>query len=260
MSIRDDYKPFTDDYGIVHCDLASKGYSQNGPRWSTEFYFALKRHQELNLHDKTHFNYILQLCQVQPGLLRRHPTSDEQEGPDDTYAALALSKELGGEFARAFLATGRDTKIIGYDETYDRKKWYSKPAMWFCKLTGYKYVYNNNRPGWFNDSAWMGRQLPLIAHAKVCAGESLHIGWRLAWCIGVLVSAFSKNSQDGKVLNWFMIKGSENSRSWLMNKVAKFWTKKLKAQWEGGIGGVLKAYFQNKEQPSIKWLWDEYGD
>ena len=257
MDIRADYKSFTDQYGIVHSD---KGIvDQNGPRFTAEYFYALKLSQNLNTQDKISIAAAYDFCELVPGLLRRHPTSDEQEGPDDQYAALAVSKELGGSFAKDWLSYGRTAKVLGWDDTFINTKWYSKPAYWVCKAIGYRYNFNNTRPGYWNDCSFMGRQLPLVAHAKLCANEKLGFFWRAAWCVGVILSARNASSQDGKVLAWFMIKASEGGKSWAMRKVAKYWSKKLHEQWEGGIGGVIKAYFSNKSHPSTQWLWDEYG-
>jgi len=259
MGIREDYWPYTDNWGLVHSDLASKGISQNGVRSTAEYLYALKKCGQFNIQDKINFAAALDFCEVELGLLRRHPTSNEQDGPDNQYAALAISKELGGTFAKDWLRYGRKTPIVGYDDTYDRKKWYSKILMWVCKITGYKFNFNNNRPGYFNESAWMGRQPALIAHARVCAGENLSLFNKIVWCAGIIASARDKDSQDGKVLAWFMIKASEGRRSWLMSLATKYWTRKLSEHWDGGIGGVLSSYFTNKNHPSVIWLWDEYA-
>jgi hypothetical protein len=257
MSIQDDYKLYTDQFGLVH---SSKGdISQNGLRFTTEYLFALKRCQEPIDSLIPSYN----ACITAPGLICRHPSNpDEQEGPDDTFAILAASKELKTTFAKDWLQYGRTSLIMGYDELYDRKKWWHK--LLFSVLSTFeilKFVFNTPRPGMFNVSAWMGRQLPLVAHAKVCAGERLSFVEQLIWCMGVLFSAYDAKSQDGKSLTWFAVKASKGSRSWIMSWACRVWSRKLKEQWgEGGMGAVLKAYFGDKEQPSIKWLWGDLGD
>jgi hypothetical protein len=257
MSIIDDYLLYMDDIGLVHDKIGQ--ISQNGIRFTAEYLFALKRAGQLDTYNKlVIFNAYLD-CEPTKGLLNRYPGNTDQEGPDDQYAALAVSKELHSDFAKDFLAYGRQAPVLGYDAMYDRQRWFSVPLMALCRLLGYKYVYNNHSPGYFNESAWMGRQPALIAHAMVCAGEPLNVFWRLAWCAGILLSANNASSQDGKVLAWFMVKASQGSRSWLMQKAVNLWIRKLKEQWPHGIGQVLQAYFVDKNQPSISHLWDEFG-
>lgn len=266
MSIKESYYDYFKKYGFVTngdetCD--------NGVRFTTEFLFVLDKYGELD-QDTVDFNReLFNSCEMRPGLLRRTPEMvNDQEGPDNNYAAIAADVLLDTGYAKRFLEYGETTRVteVDYESEWGQRpinlKWgkLMLSILKFFKLN--KYIYNTVIPGKFNFSAWYGRQMPMIAHAKLVVAKKekrkLPLFWRLTWCVGVCLSGKSLD-QDGKVLCWFMIKASEGVRSWIMRRFANYWSKKLKEQYPHGIGDVLNHYFGDKNQPSIKCLWDEFG-
>lgn len=228
--IKEAYKNFIDDIGQVHPALHPKvGQSQNGLRWTSEYMMLLKRYGELTDADIDSYRNMVKLCMVEPGLLSRFPGSGEQEGPDDYYALLAACYFLGIKDIPKL--------ILNYGRTNN-------------------YIYNNVSPGKFTGSAFLGRQLPLVACMHYAAGETPNFFLRCALKVSLWLSSRSsgKKNQDAKALGYFQMLIATTMPEYA--GVIKTWWESLYAEFTGGMQEVLKKYFAYDEYPTVVY-WKE---
>lgn len=234
VPIADDYRPYIDRFGLVQPEPDTT--SDNGIRFTTEALIAMSLQYEA-----THEEYIPILmnnliqaiiaCQVKPGLLTRSPVHHNQEGPDDYYAAACIGALFHRPLAQSI---------------YD----YGMANSW---------CFNNVSPNEWNPHAWLGRQPALVVHIKNCSGRELNLIEQCAISAGILLSARSSD-QDGKILMWFCIKAIKGKYC-LVDKAIKYWDRKLREKYQGGIGDCLGAYYSPKhwEHPNSKYLMNEFS-
>ena len=222
-------------WGLVQPD---DGISANGIRFTSEFILACERHNILPQYVdlRIELSRLFRKCELgSGGLLQRTPDGKwGQEGPDDYVAAIAADRVLRDGFADRFLE-------------------YGKANLW---------NYNNVNPSRLTPSSFLGRQWQIMVHAKIVADKELTRWDKLWWCGTVIKSAFGKKSdQDNWVLAWFLVKTlTKKQVGGIMETCAAFWRRKFRAKWPHGIGEVLADYFNNPSHPSVKYLWDEFGD
>lgn len=220
---------YVDQFGLVQ-DNRYQRTTQNGVRFTSEVIVGLI----LKAGD-TYVNFIAQLhaallrCEKLSGMLWRSPDNPEQEQPDNYVARIHVSALLQDGFALRFLMRGLKTG----------------------------FVFNNENATVWRADAYLGRQRQLIAHAKWAAGYVPDVLEQVWWAIAVLQGAW-RNTQDEKVLSWHLVSVAEN-KNWFTMIVSVIWRWRLKAHYRAGIGEVLYRYFTDKQQPSIKLLWGEYG-
>lgn len=259
MSIRDDYKAYTDSFGLIQPESGNPaGTSGNGVLYTAQAIVAFHDNDELTQLDSLRFDSTLQACEKEPGLLMRAPAGkDDQEGPDD-YVGIGLASSYNddGEQAKRVIAYGQN-RCITFDplaeDAYKLKlsKIIFKVLMVLSLGRGIRYVYNNSHPGKFTLSAWLGRQPALIAHLKIAAGVTPTLLERLFWCAGFWIAP-KKENHDGWILSWC------RARSWrkrgLLEKFSVWlWMRKFRKAW-GNPGDLLAAYFANPNHPNAVYL------
>lgn len=227
--LMEDYLPYIDKFGLVQPEPDGRS-SQNGIRFTAECILAINTHFKkdapiplqafLDERIKAIFS-----CQLLPGLLRRHPESTEQVGPDDYYAACAVGYLYSPKLAQDIYRYGKANK----------------------------FVFDNDGNKKIGD--WLGRNPTLKSFMKFCAGEKLNCIDVLAISIGIYLSAGDK-SQDGKVLTWFIVRCMKYKGFGLIDRAIIYWQNKLKEHYAFGIGGCLAKYFhpQHDSHPSAVWL------
>lgn len=260
--IIDEHKPYLDEYGFIESSINNR--SQNKARWTAQYLGALVRNNALTQEEQARLRKAFQSLEAtSPGLLWRDPQKNGgQEGPDNLYASFYADSILGTGFSKRFLKYGRTlgANHLNTDSFHEK---HPKLAKWIYNirtlggLLKFPFVFNNEDEFAFNTSAWV-KQPALRIIAKVVAGERINFLEKLTWSVGCVLGAFQASSQDGKVLMWFQIKCMKN-QGWLTSKAIAFWVLMFKRQWENGIGGVLKAYWNN-EHPTIHWLNGEFGE
>ena len=240
---REEMKPYFDEIGLV-CPHPGQG-SGNGLLYLAEYVMTLHMSGWLTTHDHLSFLSALTKCNagLPSGLYGRAPWNKDQEGPDD-YIGIAAAASVCGypHVAGDILEYGRSNPV---------KLWGP------IKL---KYVYNNELPGTFkhrdgrtNWSAWMGRNVSLIAHIQFAAGEKVSWWRKLAWIYAVLSATRHPDDQDEWILSWMLIqtaRGRFGEGLWkaAFQTVELAWTGSLYKHWPGGLNQVLKKYF-NHDHP-----------
>lgn len=235
MSIIEDFAPYKDEYGLIHPEIGK--ISGNGIRYTCEYWFALEKPYH-TVSENIDILTSLRICEPKPGLLYRHPTNKlEQEGPDDYVARIAVCTSWPIDcFAKRFLEYGRANGFI-----YDNNPFLTKISPLFA-----------------DTGAYLGRQQQIICHAMWAAGEEPDLILKAWWVLALMQSAFSKK-QDSKILGWYLVKVAKG-RSSAIDLFILFWRWKFKKHYPGGVGEVLKNYFGSDEHPSVKWLWNEFGE
>lgn len=106
----------------------------------------------------------------------------------------------------------------------------------------------------FDPKYFLGRFPQLFCIANWVNGTKPSPMQEFFWMIAVLQGALHKG-QDEKVLSFFLIEIGKRRRS-VFKPLIWFWRKQLKKHYgEGGLGEVLKRYYNNPNHPSGKWLW-----
>lgn len=259
MSITDDYKPYTDKFGLVQPEAGSPaGTSGNGLLYTAQAVVAYHDNDDLTQLKALAFDTVFTMCEKQPGLMMRAPQGkDDQEGPDD-YVGCGLFSSYAddGELAKRILSYG-DVRCITFDPLAEdaSKRTLSKIVYYTLRILnlgrGIRYVYNNVDPGKFTLSSWLGRQPALIAHLKIAAGITPTLLERLVWCAGLWVAP-SKDNHDAWILSWCRVR-SWRKRGILEKLSVWMWERKFKKIW-GNPGDLLAAYFNNPNHPNAVYL------
>lgn len=232
MKFEDEIAAYIDEYGLVQNGInASSG---NGLLFTAETIMVFVILGARNERMFKQFEDAYNRCQVQPGLLSRtppgEPFSQDQEGPDDYIGAGVASYFLKTDLAAKILEYGRDQPFPYYN-------------------------YNNIEPGKFSLYSWLGRQQNLICHLQFAAGEKPPMWRKLWWCAAIWdATRAEKGNQDAFILSWLCIK-TMDGRSWLCQKVANYWWKKLLEKFPSGMEEVFREYFGSAGPiPIIRWV------
>lgn len=126
MGIRDDFKLYMDGNGFPTPNpqsTPSQRGSDNGPMFLSEYMVMLKKNGQLLDSDKQYFQDKIQSC-TSDDLLNRAPIPQDTdlEGPDDLYAVLNASKQLGNVKIPRQLLWGA-IKHFGALNNTNPKKW-----------------------------------------------------------------------------------------------------------------------------------------
>lgn len=253
MSIKTDFLPYTDSFGLIQPD--GNGTSGNGILYTAEYVAALVHANDLDSQEKQRLISVLESCEKQPGLLWRAPLNkDDQEGPDDYVGIGYTAKFLNHpDIAKRIVEYGR-VGVKEYDPSAEDegKRFWSKVIYKILSLFGnktVKNVWNNANPGKFTLSAWLGRQLNLMAHLKFAANIDPSCIEKLVWCLAILKDLFEKKSnKDSWVLSWLAVKTAKN-KSFICDVVGSIWIWKFKRTWKNGMGELLGSYFNNINHP-----------
>lgn len=238
MSLKNEIPDYRDSDFLVHPwklypDKSNK--SGNGVMYTSEFYSLLTLNNELNEEDKRMFKFIMQRCQVEPGLYKRSPDHTDQNGGDDYYGLLT----------GAYHTQNYDLA----QEVID----YGNKHFW---------IFNNVKPGSLfhpdgrlNFSAMFFRFPALIAHAYWAANKTPPLFFYFIWCLVVAFSCTKgrENGTDPFRITWSLVK-TNDSRGWLAKLVSKLFYKRLKKHFPNGtMNEVALVYYQTGHPFSKYW-------
>jgi hypothetical protein len=264
MGIKDDFKVYTDQYGLVQPSPGET--SGNGLLYTAEYILALAAHGALDDAEKQRLMAVYRACQVLPGLMRRSPAGapfcGDQEGPDDYVGVGAAANLIGTSLAQDVVKYGQSQgadRWSSITEDEGNQTW-SKVLYWTLRVLSLgspvRWVWNNNDPRGFSEASWLGRQQNLVCHLQVAAGENPPLWRKFWWCLTILSSMFSDpTDQDSWILSWLCVR-TMGDRFWLCKWVGKLWTWKFKKAWPHGAGQLLGSYFNNEQHPLAVWLQD----
>ncbi len=163
------------------------------------------------------------------GRLNRTPENKEQNSIDD-YLFTAMTCKLIG--------TTKFMKLI-VDYGWDHGWVYANDD---CKNL---------------EKAWLGRFPALIGSMKIVAGYRPSI-LETTWTFFSLI--FSNKEQDSLALNW-AIKIIWKGRNRFIDFALEVYTKRFKKAYPGGMGELLKAYYDNDIwHPDYRFLENDFGD
>jgi hypothetical protein len=253
MTIKDAFLPYIDKDGLVQPTVG--GESGNGLLYTSEYIYALLANGGMDRIEQMRLTAAYNACQMQEGLMARTPIgtafSTDQEGPDDYYGCGAASSELDGSLARHILAYGRKG-ASGFNPSYEDSD-RVKLSTWLFRILSLfgllkvKWIYNNDNPGFFTQSSWLGRQQNLICHLQFAADEEPPMWRKVWWAVAVLGSLFSTNN-DSYCLSWLCVRTAQG-KSKFCTLVGKVWWHFVLKKFPGGMGEILGDYFQNPSHP-----------
>jgi hypothetical protein len=258
MGIREDFKHYMDRFNLVQPEGGST--SGNGLIYTALYVAALEQNIELGFDDADKLRIVYESCEQEPGLMRRAPCKNDQEGPDDyigvAYAAHTMHYP---ELAQRIVAYG-DAGIDHFDPYVEERDRLVTSRLVYLVLSLFgllrvENVWNNSDPGKFTLSAWLGRNVGLMTHLKLAAGEGTSVVERLFWCIGMLSCLFKENDvSDPWIQCWMMRQVARNNGGWMCDMVSKLWTWRFKKVWPKGLGEAVSKHFQNPGHPAAIWL------
>ena len=240
MTILDDYKVWSDKYGLVLPEGEDGNpveVSGNGLRYTSDFIIALYDNKALTNDVKDYFTKIYESCEEKPGLMNRLPNWPALEAIDDYIGCATASFFIDeGYLASKILEYPHLFPTSKLDTQFDGKPWVNKLIFYilyiftFSKL---KAVYNNQNPETFRLAAWLGRFPSLFAHLKLSCGKNPTILEKLFW-IGALLLSLRKPPEDfdAFILSWHLSRVAEG-QSWLLDRVINYWRKKQREKRNG---------------------------
>lgn len=234
MGLREDLRIWVDAHGFVQdrTDGTRGITSGNGWVYTAAAAFALFRRGELQIHDALYMRDLFGKCWKRDedgrpivGLLTRAPGHPKQESQEDYIAAFALCRLFGlYDIAEAMFDYGQKRHLL------------------VCK-----YVYNNEAPGKFSGSAWMGRFAPFVAHVYYCRGLNPPALYAWRWRKELEAAGDddrtpeSKPKEDERILAWLKVccapRTKENAEA------IEHWKRELRADYPGGIPQVFAEHF-----------------
>lgn len=245
MALRDEIIPYTDGEGLVAPSLVSPGSirgSDNGPMFTSEYYVIMKKLNQLVSQDKADFQAKIGACIDDGGLLNRHQVArgdNGQEGPDDYYGVLNSCKEL-------------DNTAI--------------PRQFLKAVVRYLGFLNNANPGQKTLSSFLIRQPQLLACMVASAFPSwinpLHFICRLlafplffvaAVSIGISCIGTPIGDTDSRRLSWHVQNNTKgvSLMCWISSQI---WQRRLYRDYQDGMQGVAKIYYQNGHPFAKYWI------
>lgn len=253
MVIKEYASNYIDRAGLVSCretngDVPS---SDNGILFTAEFMRVLAING-FNNYD-SEFMQVVREC-IKGGILYRAPNHTGQDSIDNHIGLCAgltqviqnskssgiVREYVAGAYAKLILDYGRATKVTG---PFGIK---------------FSYVYNNENPGQWNPSAWLGRFPQMIACLQAVAGEKVD-WWRRIWANGAaLWGAFctAKTDTDGKILSWLMLYVLNTmAPHWSTKLVSWIWNWRVKLDFPNGMKQVFEIYF-GPSHPTTKFMPD----
>lgn len=246
MAFLDELKDYIDQYGLVQNRIPNaKGWtSGNGLLFTGEASIIASALGEWNCVVADRFFHALVLCQVASGVYERIPGNRDQEGPDDYFGIGATAFYLNTYCAGHFPNLAAESLAYGRKNPY---KWHHIPL---------RYYFPNAHQTEFDVSAWMGRFPALIAHLQFAAGENPALWKKIWWCVSIMIAHKQPtDNKDARILSWVMIHVMAK-RSWLCNKAAAFFYKRLYTQYIGGMKQVFSEYF-GADHPIAKYAVTE---
>lgn len=226
MNLKEDIKPYLDQWGFVQPALGANSF--NGVLYTAEYILALYKQNILTMNDISNCINTINKVIIEPGLIKRTPSYNEQEGPDDYIGFLCVAKLFSSNYAKDFLK-------------YGLKHWGS---------------YNNEQPGKWTTRSFLWRQPQLIAHALYACGERPIAPLRFIWAITILLAGWRipTNDLDARILSYLLIQNWDG-KGWFCKWVVRVWNKRLLKDYPNGMKDVMMNYFQ-PGHPLGEITWD----
>lgn len=241
QQLRQDFALYTDPNGLLVSEPnPGINTSGNGLLYTGYYYMTLKLYGILTDADSQKFEQTVQACRKDGinGLYNRTPTKTDQEGPDDYYGIVSAAS---ANYLNAPMST--DVYRYGNDTRVDLVNW----------------VLNNESPGQFSLSAWLGRMPQFVAHCEMAAGKRPAIWRRAVWLSSVQLSdASNPDGNQSIVLTWLRA-ATIAPRMRAMKLVAKDFRKRVMKNYPRGMKDVFAIYFNNPDHPLAKWAVTNYG-
>lgn len=234
MSLREDIKPYLDRFGLVQD--GGKRDSRNALLNTSLYYVFLVLRGESLPGDKEEFERLLATCRVAPGLFRRTPDCEDLQAHDDYKAICTAAKLLGSDIAEEIFQYGQKHHYV---------------FNW--KHPGCGILRGLRENGKFNITPLFGRDLSFVAHTYFCTGRKLPWLLEQAWAWTVETSGKSnRNDQDARKLTWLLIEGMEHTSEECLAAAAS-WQKRFVQEYPGGLGEVLRNYWNDPNHPLVKY-------
>lgn len=228
MSLREEIKPYIDQYGLVQYkpgEGSGNGLLVTSLHRICEELLGVRK----TLDDWVVFSRAVRSCEVDTGLFQRSPGSSDLEAMDD-YVGLCAASPVVADWVHY---QGSGQKFPGYN-------------------------YNNVNPGKFTLQSWLGRMPHFPAHVQMAANEP-HDSWRMPFWFGaVVLGAYGKDGdQDSKLMAWLLLYAAKGKTIWW--KPANWiFQRRLKKQW-GSLKAVVSVALGAAEHPIAKY-WPENSD
>jgi hypothetical protein len=260
MNLREEIKPYTDQYGMVHPKAGSN--SGNGLRYFGDFIACLAARIEVErAEDSITLRNIYDVVKVQPGLLRRHPTAfrRDQEGPDDYVGFLYACWVLDTNVATEILNYGLKNKYSFGEMLQSYIDSGKADHVWAWKILKFlfgwvkvRFNYNNINPDKITQSSWLGRQGQLVAHIYWSANQTPPLFYRVWWALSIGFFSVKPNDPDSAVLSRHLVCVMAG-RSWICRVATHLWRKRFIKTWPGGMNQVFTKYFGQAHPLSRGW-------
>lgn len=215
--------------------------SGNGLLYTSEMIIVLDKLGLINEQERQDFEFVIQACEVAPGLLRRTPTNTDYEAPDDYFGVIAAATVLDHPIRQRILEHGE--------------------ANPFDCGFGLKLYYNFNHRQ-INEvsprfTTWLGRMPHFVAHVKYANDVMPTFIQRFVWNYVVLSKAIFGSQKDNNswVTPWLMVEVYKRTKhqSWFSDKVVALYQESFRDNWIYGIGTLMGEYFVNISHPLSKW-------
>jgi hypothetical protein len=152
-----------------------------------------------------------------PGILHRSPESKQQEAWDDYFSLLCCYQGfMNIHTVDKVIEQGSKTHIFWYDGVIPIPLKYYFNNEQYVVDGATKFHHPDGR---FNQQAWLGKYLFVVAQFKVSAGKKLNWIEKLGWSIGLVLSVHKPlKTPEGKYQN----QGSYRM-GWLQKSAYKYW-------------------------------------
>lgn len=233
-----DYELAKDSWGF--CSSWSIGLrGDHGPRHTAEEVIARSKHRTMPLVRVNEIITTMRKCEPVDGYMKRNP---DGTGPHNSHDNIR-----GGLIIDLFLNTG-------YAKRFVDAKWKSR----FCGILPYYYDDKNPGKSGCRGGSYQGRFHDLLGQAQMTLGDTPS-AFQLQVIAQVFELSLKDNSQDGLMFAFFLATTIQYRGIDRLIPYANSWSDRFEEKWPGGAGEVLKAYFGNNGQPSIKWLDKNFG-
>jgi len=243
MGMKEDYQKYRDCNGLLQTveNPPPPGNSGNGILYTGEMFVNFALLDQVTDEDRTRWVSIIRSLEVSPGLINRNPPTGphpDQEAFDD-YVGLTTS---------AYLMGGACQQIC--EDIFNQ----GQKTYW-----GISWIYNNVSPqtplkqpdGSWNWSALLLKSPAVVSSIYTCSGRVPPFIYRLAWAITIGTASMRDRrtpthpsvDSGARILSWLLIQALPPKKYPLCEWGAKFWWKRFKQDYPGGINQAFSEYF-----------------
>lgn len=227
MTLKQDLQPWRTPEGtLLNADKSPSGNSLC--YFGHEIQIEHELQQLVSPIDFDNFNLVVRAHYLDgfPGILNRSPGDTSYKQAHDDYIPIAAAAQLlDSPIAKEILKALQDADWDGENQ---------QPTIW-------------------NPSSWFTIRAGVVAHIKMCAGETPKLLDMITWYFRVTDVAgydFKKDGASGPLLVWHYIKAYERYKAktkrnhWLLDKAMKIWYSKLEEKEPVKLmGSAFECYF-----------------